>query len=234
MKFTLYTYIAAAAMALCLAGCGGAASEAAPPAPTAAATVTAEPTPEAAATPTPSPTAAPTAAPAATPTATPVQFELRGAGSVTAGKGIQLCPVGADGQDIATDAVDWTSSDESVAIVTNGWIDARKAGTVTITATAADGGSAGKEITVQARPVVQQTPAGSQGGGTASAPAAPTEQAPAPAPDVPQAPADTAPAPDQPASEQPAPEQPGSDGSNHHTSPIIEIDPNAGHDVTLD
>lgn len=231
MKSTVFLYIAAAAMALCLAGCGGAASEAASPAPTAAATAapTPEPTPEATAEPSPSPSPAATAT--AAPTAAPVQFELRGAGSVTAGKGIQLCPVTSDGQDIATDAVTWTSSDESVAIVTNGWIDAKKAGTVMITATAADGGSASKEITVQAKPAVQQTPASSQGGTSPAVPAAPA------------APADSAPdysAPEQPTEPAPAPEQPaeqptiGGDGNPIGDSPIIEVDPNAGHDVTLD
>ena len=53
-------------------------------------------------------------------------------------------------------AIEWTSSDPEVATVVNGLVRPKKAGTVTITATAKDGNNetASKIITVTARPVV--------------------------------------------------------------------------------
>ena len=53
-------------------------------------------------------------------------------------------------------AIEWTSSDPEVATVVGGLVQPKKAGTVTITATAKDGSSktASKTITVTARPIV--------------------------------------------------------------------------------
>ncbi len=58
------------------------------------------------------------------PTPAPEELVLKGSSEVTAGKGIQLCPLTADGVDVDTASLTWQSSDESVAIVTNGWVDA--------------------------------------------------------------------------------------------------------------
>lgn len=88
---------------------------------------------------------------AATPAPTPAPEELvlKGSSEVTAGKGIQLCPLTADGVDVDTASLTWQSSDESVAIVTNGWVDALRPGSVTITASGEGYTTVTQEVTVR-------------------------------------------------------------------------------------
>lgn len=97
--------------------------------------------------------AAPAAATAAgpTPVSTPAPAELvlKGSDEVTVGAGIQLCPLTEDGLDVDTASLTWQSSDESVAIVTNGWIDALRPGSVTITASGTGYLPVTREITVR-------------------------------------------------------------------------------------
>ncbi len=89
------------------------------------------------------------AEPTPAPTPAPVELVLKGSDEVTAGEGIQLCPLTADGLDVDTTSLTWQSSDESVAIVTNGWIDALRPGSVTITASGAGYLPVTREITVR-------------------------------------------------------------------------------------
>lgn len=89
------------------------------------------------------------AEPTPAPTPAPEELVLKGSDTVTAGSGIQLCPLTADGVDVDTAALTWQSSDESVAIVTNGWIDALRPGSVTITATGEGDPPVTHEVTVR-------------------------------------------------------------------------------------
>lgn len=89
-----------------------------------------------------------TAEPTSAPTPVPEELVLKGKDVVTVGEGIQLCPLTADGLDVDTASLTWQSSDESVAIVTNGWIDALRPGSVTITASGTGYMSVDREITV--------------------------------------------------------------------------------------
>lgn len=82
------------------------------------------------------------------PTPAPEELVLKGSSEVTAGKGIQLCPLTADGVDVDTASLTWQSSDESVAIVTNGWVDALRPGSVTITASGEGYTTVTQEVTV--------------------------------------------------------------------------------------
>ena len=181
------------------------------------------------ATPAPTSTPEPTAEPTATPA--PVAIQLKGASTVTAGKGIQLCPVTEAGEDVDTTTLTWTSSDISVAIVTNGWIDAKSAGTVTITAEGEGYIAASQSVTVQPKPtpapVANTTTAPTSSG---SVPVSQDNSVPAnPAPAAPDQPtySEPAPAPEQPTYSEPAPEVP-SEPSNivpDCDSPLIEITP---------
>lgn len=83
------------------------------------------------------------------PTSAPKELVLKGSSEVTAGKGIQLCPLTADGVDVDTTSLTWQSSDESVAIVTNGWVDALRPGSVTITASGEGYTTVTQEVTVR-------------------------------------------------------------------------------------
>ena len=83
------------------------------------------------------------------PTPAPEELVLKGSSEVTAGKGIQLCPLTADGVDVDTASLTWQSSDESVAIVTNGWVDALRPGSVTITASGEGYTTVTQEVTVR-------------------------------------------------------------------------------------
>lgn len=83
------------------------------------------------------------------PTPAPEELVLKGSSEVTAGKGIQLCPLTADGVDVDTASLTWQSSDESVAIVTNGWVDALRPGSVTITASGEGYATVTQEVTVR-------------------------------------------------------------------------------------
>lgn len=93
--------------------------------------------------------AAAAAEPTPAPTPAPAELVLKGSDEVTAGEGIQLCPLTADGLDVDTESLTWQSSDESVAIVTNGWIDALRPGSVTITASGTGYLPVTREITVR-------------------------------------------------------------------------------------
>lgn len=171
--------------------------------------------------------------------AAPVNFVLKGKNSVYAGSGIQLSPVTTSGTDLDVYSLTWTSSDPSVAIVTNGWIDAKKAGTVTITATNSGGSTATAQVQVMAVQKVTTNKSGNSNASVANngssnkapaAPAAPApvEQAPvyvepAPAP-VEQAPVYVEPAP-APVEQQPVYEAPAE--NNQLLIPAEEWDLNS-------
>ena len=80
---------------------------------------------------------------------------------------LTLVPTVTGGSKIDT-AVTWASSDETVATVKNGVVTAKKAGIVTITATAADGKTASCTITVKAKkePAESGSSAGEESGKT--------------------------------------------------------------------
>ena len=110
---------ASAILAIFMAGCAAntVVSEQNDTSATAAsATATAETTQAPTATPAPTSTPEPITEPEATPA--PVAIKLKGSSTVTAGKGIQLCPVAEAGEYVDTTTLTWTSSDTSVAIVT--------------------------------------------------------------------------------------------------------------------
>lgn len=196
---------------------------------------------------TPEPTEATTEEPAeATTPAAPVNFVLKGKNSVYAGSGIQLSPVTTSGTDLDVYSLTWTSSDPSVAIVTNGWIDAKKAGTVTITATNSGGSTATAQVQVMAVQKVTTNKSGNSNASVANngssnkapaAPAAPVAPAapapvyvePAPAP-VEQAPVYVEPAP-APVEQQPVYEAPAE--NNQLLISAEEWNSNSG-DIPLD
>lgn len=82
---------------------------------------------------------------------------LMGFDTVTVGSGLRLTAVGADGTALESKTLAWASSDESLAVVADGWVDALAEGSVTITATTADGASASQTLTVRPKPPVETT-----------------------------------------------------------------------------
>ena len=238
MRESLFVF-ASAILAVFMAGCAAntvVPEQNATSATTASATATPETTQAPTATPAPTSTPEPTAEPEATPA--PVAIKLKGASTVTAGKGIQLCPVTEAGEDVDTTILAWTSSDTSVAIVTNGWIDAKSAGTVTITAEGEGYIAASQSVTVQPKPtpapVTNTTTAPTSSGSTS---VSQDNSVPAnPAPVTPEEPTYSDPAPEQPAYSKPSNDLPpvGENTPTHSSSDWVVVDPSHGNDVTLD
>ena len=66
---------------------------------------------------------------------------------VTKGSGTQIGVTDEQGNDVEAESLTWTSSDESIATVTEGWVDVTGTGAVTITASTEYGVSASVELT---------------------------------------------------------------------------------------
>ena len=99
---------------------------------------------------------------------------------ITTGSGTQIAVMDEAGNEVDAESLTWTSSDESIATVAEGWVDMIGSGNVTITAATQYGVSATVDLTGEA-PVAPAAPAtgagssagaGSQtsGGGAAPAP----------------------------------------------------------------
>ncbi|WP_455505605.1 Ig-like domain-containing protein [Gemmiger formicilis] len=100
---------------------------------------------------------------------------------ITKGSGTQIGVTDEQGNDVEAESLTWTSSDETVAQVSDGWVDVTGTGDVTITASTEYGVSASVELTgiaPAARPAASAGAAsgaassGSSGAGGSSAPAA--------------------------------------------------------------
>lgn len=92
---------------------------------------------------------------------------------ITTGGGTQIAVADEAGDEVAAESLTWTSSDESIATVTEGWVDMVGTGDVTITAATQYGVSATVDLTGEA-PVAPAAPAagaGSQASGGGAAPA---------------------------------------------------------------
>ena len=87
---------------------------------------------------------------------------------VTAGKGVQLSAADEEGNSVDLSTLTWTSSDESVAAVTGGWVDVVGTGSATITATTPHGVTDSIELT-GVRPVQTTTSNSSAASGGSSA-----------------------------------------------------------------
>lgn len=66
---------------------------------------------------------------------------------VTKGSGTQIGVTDEQGNDVEAESLTWTSSDESIATVTEGWVDVTGTGAVTITASTEYGVSTSVELT---------------------------------------------------------------------------------------
>uniref|UniRef100_UPI003FEFE4E2 Ig-like domain-containing protein n=1 Tax=Gemmiger formicilis TaxID=745368 RepID=UPI003FEFE4E2 len=66
---------------------------------------------------------------------------------VTKGSGTQIGVTDEQGNEVAAESLTWTSSDESIATVTEGWVDVTGTGAVTITASTEYGVSTSVELT---------------------------------------------------------------------------------------
>lgn len=104
---------------------------------------------------------------------------------ITTGGGTQIAVADEAGNEVAAESLTWTSSDESIATVTEGWVDVTGTGAVTITASTEYGVSTSVELTgvaPAARPAASTgsgagaasggASSGSSGAGGSSAPAA--------------------------------------------------------------
>lgn len=104
---------------------------------------------------------------------------------ITTGGGTQIAVADEAGNEVAAESLTWTSSDESIATVTEGWVDVTGTGAVTITASTEYGVSSSVELTgvaPAARPAAStgsgagaaagSASSGSSGAGGSSAPAA--------------------------------------------------------------
>lgn len=100
---------------------------------------------------------------------------------ITTGGGTQIAVADEAGNEVAAESLTWTSSDESIATVTEGWVDVTGTGAVTITASTEYGVSSSVELTgvaPAARPAANAgatsgaASSGSSGAGGSSAPAA--------------------------------------------------------------
>lgn len=85
---------------------------------------------------------------------------------ITTGGGTQIAVADEAGNEVAAESLTWTSSDESIATVTEGWVDVTGTGAVTITASTEYGVSASVELTGVA-PAAR--PAASTGSGAGAA-----------------------------------------------------------------
>ena len=98
---------------------------------------------------------------------------------ITTGGGTQIAVADEAGNEVAAESLTWTSSDESIATVTEGWVDVTGTGAVTITASTEYGVSTSVELTgvaPAARPAASagaaSGAAAGSGAGGSSAPAA--------------------------------------------------------------
>lgn len=104
---------------------------------------------------------------------------------ITTGGGTQIAVADEAGNEVAAESLTWTSSDESIATVTEGWVDVTGTGAVTITASTEYGVSTSVELTgvaPAARPAASagavsgaaagSASSGGSGAGGSSAPAA--------------------------------------------------------------
>ena len=82
---------------------------------------------------------------------------------VTKGSGTQIGVTDEQGNDVEAESLTWTSSDESIATVTEGWVDMVGTGDVKITAATQYGVSAAVDLTGKA-PVAPTAPAASSAG----------------------------------------------------------------------
>lgn len=85
---------------------------------------------------------------------------------ITTGGGTQIAVADEAGNEVAAESLTWTSSDESIATVTEGWVDVTGTGAVTITASTEYGVSTSVELTGVA-PAAR--PAASAGSGAGAA-----------------------------------------------------------------
>lgn len=84
---------------------------------------------------------------------------------ITTGHGTQIAVADEAGTEVDAESLTWTSSDESIATVTEGWVDMVGTGDVTITAATQYGVSATVDLTGEA-PVAPAAPAAGAGGST--------------------------------------------------------------------
>ena len=90
---------------------------------------------------------------------------------VTKGSGTQIAVADEAGNEVAAESLTWTSSDESIATVTEGWVDVTGTGAVTITASTEYGVSTSVELTgvaPAARPAASAGAASGAAAGSAS------------------------------------------------------------------
>ena len=85
---------------------------------------------------------------------------------MTKGNGTQIGVTDEQGNNVEAESLTWTSSDESIATVTEGWVDVTGTGAVTITASTEYGVSSSVELTGVA-PAAR--PAASTGSGAGAA-----------------------------------------------------------------
>ena len=86
---------------------------------------------------------------------------------VTVGKGVQLSAADEEGNSVDLSTLTWTSSDESVAAVTGGWVDVVGTGSATITATTPHGVTGSIELT-GVRPVQTTSNSSAASGGSSA------------------------------------------------------------------
>lgn len=90
---------------------------------------------------------------------------------ITTGGGTQIAVAAEAGNEVAAESLTWTSSDESIATVTEGWVDVTGTGAVTITASTEYGVSTSVELTgvaPAARPAASAGAASGAAAGSAS------------------------------------------------------------------
>ena len=90
---------------------------------------------------------------------------------ITTGGGTQIAVADEAGNEVAAESLTWTSSDESIATVTEGWVDVTGTGAVTITASTEYGVSTSVELTgvaPAARPAASAGAASGAAAGSAS------------------------------------------------------------------
>lgn len=90
---------------------------------------------------------------------------------ITTGGGTQIAVADEAGNEVAAESLTWTSSDESIATVTEGWVDLTGTGAVTITASTEYGVSTSVELTgvaPAARPAASAGAASGAAAGSAS------------------------------------------------------------------
>ena len=86
---------------------------------------------------------------------------------ITTGGGTQIAVADEAGNEVAAESLTWTSSDESIATVTEGWVDVTGTGAVTITASTEYGVSTSVELTGVAPPRRPAARAGAASGAAA-------------------------------------------------------------------